>query len=444
LLDPDVLLYSLTWTLLYGFCGRILRCYFLGTVDGFPRHSYAVALVHQMGTHPLIAVWLFFSMRLSGIGMAQLLQTSWDDELRLLERHTQYSCIACQLKDFLFADGNISNSSPITLGGFVLHHVVALLGCSMWLMAPSGAGIGTAVTLNAEITSGFYCMFKLWPARWSAALYAVTQPLSLMLGICGTIAFVRDYKNTEWNMLCQVLCVLLVTVRAIGFIMEWKALKSELLGTAAAYHKVKRTHAEHKLVEELSKDGHFPEHFDTKVDMSKVSVDVLKPWIRRRITEFVGFEDDITINYCMSQLTEPSEKGLDPRLLQVNMTGFMEWKAAPFCSELWENLISANLSPVGVPQEFIDERNELKKKKEEADKFHVYLRPTRKVSDDAHCSEREAPLSDLDRDPRSPDKSQEEHRNAPGVRSSTSSGRRRRSLSGSRSVEPPDPKKRCF
>jgi len=122
----------------------------------------------------------------------------------------------------------------------------------------------------------------------------------------------------------------------------------------------------------------------------------------------------------------------------------MEWKAAPFCSELWENLISANLSPVGVPQEFIDEKNELKKKKEEADKFLVYLRPTKKASDDAHCSDSEAPLSDLDRDPRSPDKSQEEHRNVPGVRSSTSSGRRRRSSSGSRSVEPPDRKKRCF
>merc|ERR1719379_840810 len=120
-------------------------------------------------------------------------------------------------------------------------------------------------------------------------------------------------------------------------------------------------------------------------------MDVLKPWITRRITELLGFEDDIVIDYCISQLTEPQENGLDPKLLQVNMTGFMERKAAAFCSELWKNLISANQSPVGVPQEFIDEKkNELKKKKEEADKIQEELQRRKKELEDAQRAERDS------------------------------------------------------
>merc|ERR1719235_299637 len=106
----------------------------------------------------------------------------------------------------------------------------------------------------------------------------------------------------------------------------------------------------------------------------------MKPWITKRITELMGFEDDVVIDFCIGSLTDPNyggenEKGLCPKLLQVNMTGFMERKAATFCSELWKNLISANKSPVGVPQEFIDaKKNELAKKKEEADKVQEELK----------------------------------------------------------------------
>merc|ERR1719486_77414 len=163
----------------------------------------------------------------------------------------------------------------------------------------------------------------------------------------------------------------------------------------------------------------------------------MKPWITRRITELLGFEDDIVIDFCIASLTEPSEKGLDPKELQVSMTGFMERKAAKFCAELWKILISANQSPVGVPQEFIDEKkNELKKKKEEADKVQEELQRRKKELEDAQRGEREAQRSDRDRNRRSPDKSREDHRNVPGViGSSNSSGRRRRSSSGSRSAE---------
>merc|ERR1712056_15318 len=106
--------------------------------------------------------------------------------------------------------------------------------------------------------------------------------------------------------------------------------------------------------------------------------------ITQRITELIGFEDDICIDFCIAQLEDPPEKGLDPKLLQVNMTGFMERKAAPFVSELWANLLSAQDSPVGVPQEFIDKKkDDLRAKKEEAEKVQAEIRKRKQELEDA-------------------------------------------------------------
>eukprot|EP00927_Polykrikos_kofoidii_P057392 TRINITY_DN51515_c0_g1_i1.p1 TRINITY_DN51515_c0_g1~~TRINITY_DN51515_c0_g1_i1.p1 ORF type:complete len:207 (+),score=42.10 TRINITY_DN51515_c0_g1_i1:77-697(+) len=142
--------------------------------------------------------------------------------------------------------------------------------------------------------------------------------------------------------------------------------------------QVKCANAESKLINELQKKGRFPPHFSQKVNMSKVSMDVMTPWITRRVTELLGFEDDIAVDYCIVQLKEPPEKGLDPKLLQVNLTGFMERKAATFCSELWAHLLSAQQSPVGVPKEFIEQKkDELHKKREEADRVKEELKRRR-------------------------------------------------------------------
>ena len=36
--------------------------------------------------------------------------------------------------------------------------------------------------------------------------------------------------------------------------------------------------------------------------MSKVNMDVIKPWITERITEILNFEDDVVIDYCFNLL----------------------------------------------------------------------------------------------------------------------------------------------
>ncbi len=41
-----------------------------------------------------------------------------------------------------------------------------------------------------------------------------------------------------------------------------------------------------------------------QVDMKKVSIEALKPWITERITQLLNFEDDVLINYIFSLLEE--------------------------------------------------------------------------------------------------------------------------------------------
>eukprot|EP00440_Ansanella_granifera_P057958 gb/GFBE01062828.1/.p1 GENE.gb/GFBE01062828.1/~~gb/GFBE01062828.1/.p1 ORF type:complete len:284 (+),score=60.52 gb/GFBE01062828.1/:1-852(+) len=155
--------------------------------------------------------------------------------------------------------------------------------------------------------------------------------------------------------------------------------------------QVKHVNAEQKLIKEMTKNKRFPDHFAQKVDMSKVSMDVMKPWIAKRITEMLGFEDDIVVDFCVNSLLEPGEKGLDPKMLQVNLTGFMERKAPLFCSELWKHLLSAQESPVGVPREFIDQKkDELRQKREEAEKVQEELKRRKADLEDASKTERDA------------------------------------------------------
>lgn len=41
-----------------------------------------------------------------------------------------------------------------------------------------------------------------------------------------------------------------------------------------------------------------------KIDMNKVKVDVLKPWITKRTTEMLKIEDDVVVEFIFNQLEE--------------------------------------------------------------------------------------------------------------------------------------------
>lgn len=68
----------------------------------------------------------------------------------------------------------------------------------------------------------------------------------------------------------------------------------------------------------------FPSEFDTKargcalyahglfyntlqVDMRKVNLSVIRPWIAKRVVELVGFEDEVVVEYAMGLLEDKQQ-----------------------------------------------------------------------------------------------------------------------------------------
>ncbi|KAG6511909.1 hypothetical protein ZIOFF_029988 [Zingiber officinale] len=52
----------------------------------------------------------------------------------------------------------------------------------------------------------------------------------------------------------------------------------------------------------LLKSQKFPLELEHPVDMTKVKMDVIKPWIATRVTELLGFEDEVLINFVYGLL----------------------------------------------------------------------------------------------------------------------------------------------
>ncbi|KAI8979145.1 PWI domain-containing protein [Mycotypha africana] len=123
---------------------------------------------------------------------------------------------------------------------------------------------------------------------------------------------------------------------------------------------------EKKLLKTMS----FPPEFEQKVNMKKVNLDVIRPWISNRITELLGFEDEVVVDYASSLL---EEEDLDPKRMQINLTGFLESKTKIFIKELWNLLLSAQNSVGGIPAEFIEQKKEeLRKQQEEEEKRRAH------------------------------------------------------------------------
>ncbi|KAI8393875.1 PWI domain-containing protein [Radiomyces spectabilis] len=117
---------------------------------------------------------------------------------------------------------------------------------------------------------------------------------------------------------------------------------------------------EKKLLKSMS----FPPEFDQKVDFKKVNMDVIKPWISNRITQLLGFEDEVVIDFACGLL---EEKNPDPKMMQINLTGFLEKNTQSFILELWLLLLSAQESVGGIPKVFLEQKKEELRQKKEQD-----------------------------------------------------------------------------
>ncbi|KAL0419257.1 UNVERIFIED_CONTAM: Serine/arginine repetitive matrix protein 1 [Sesamum radiatum] len=117
----------------------------------------------------------------------------------------------------------------------------------------------------------------------------------------------------------------------------------------------------------LLKSQKFAPELENLVDMTKVKMDVMRPWIAKRVTELIGFEDEVLINFIYSLL---EGKAVNGKQVHISLTGFMERNTGKFMKELWALLLSAQQNVSGVPQQFLDAKEEeTKKKKAETDRI---------------------------------------------------------------------------
>ena len=103
----------------------------------------------------------------------------------------------------------------------------------------------------------------------------------------------------------------------------------------------------------MTKEGKFAPILDTKVDLKKINLDIITKWIQAKITEILGFEDEIIINLVINMLMGEVQKQflmsrfpfniiyiyfrqkIEGKMLQLNVTGFLEKQAGALCMELW-------------------------------------------------------------------------------------------------------------
>nr|XP_011461331.1 PREDICTED: serine/arginine repetitive matrix protein 1 isoform X2 [Fragaria vesca subsp. vesca] len=127
----------------------------------------------------------------------------------------------------------------------------------------------------------------------------------------------------------------------------------------------------------LMKSQKFAPELEHLVDMTKVNMDVMRPWIATRVTELLGFEDEVLINFIYGLLDVKEANGKE---IQISLTGFMEKNTVKFMKELWTHLLSAQNNASGVPQQFLDaKQEEARKKKEEADAIETQRKKDKEV-----------------------------------------------------------------
>ncbi|KAK9154352.1 hypothetical protein Sjap_001832 [Stephania japonica] len=127
----------------------------------------------------------------------------------------------------------------------------------------------------------------------------------------------------------------------------------------------------------LLKSQKFAPELEHLVDVTKVKMDVIRPWIATRVTQLLGFEDEVLINFIYGLL---DGKDVNGKGIQIQLTGFMEKNTGKFMKELWSLLLSAQKNTSGVPQQFLDAKEEeLRKKKAESDRITLEIQKKKEV-----------------------------------------------------------------
>ncbi|KAI9465339.1 hypothetical protein BJY52DRAFT_1183912 [Lactarius psammicola] len=144
----------------------------------------------------------------------------------------------------------------------------------------------------------------------------------------------------------------------------------------------------------LLKTLKFPPQFDTKVDMRKVNLQVIRPWVTKKVVELLGLDDDLVVEYAMGLLEDESQPTPDPKKMQINLTGFLTDSTPIFMAALWNLLIEAQTSPAGIPRSFVEEKKEEMRRAQEGDTRALTERDRRQRLDEIRDRERSESVHD--------------------------------------------------
>ncbi|KAG9756892.1 hypothetical protein KCU73_g4689, partial [Aureobasidium melanogenum] len=149
--------------------------------------------------------------------------------------------------------------------------------------------------------------------------------------------------------------------------------------------------------QKLLRTTKFPPEFNQKVDTTKINIPVIKNWAASELSRILGYEDDVVINLLFDLLE--GSKNPDVKSLQIQLTGFLEKDAAPFCKELWNLCLSAQKSDTGIPQQLVEAKKlELIQEKVEQERA---IEAARQRREDERIRERELEsIRNRDRDRR--------------------------------------------
>lgn len=145
---------------------------------------------------------------------------------------------------------------------------------------------------------------------------------------------------------------------------------------------------EKKLVEEIK----WPSEFNQTIDVKKIQLEAIRPWVDEKVQEVLEIEDEILANLIMYSLEEPD---VCPKKLAVTLTPMLEGQAIPFVLSLWRLLLTAQADPTGVPHGVVEQRRQnLLKAKEMLEAQSQQLRASRRRSRSPRRQRASSPSSD--------------------------------------------------
>ncbi|KAJ2777391.1 hypothetical protein GGI15_004519, partial [Coemansia interrupta] len=131
--------------------------------------------------------------------------------------------------------------------------------------------------------------------------------------------------------------------------------------------------------EKLLREQTFSSVLKKRVDISKVNMEVIKPWVSSKIHELLQIDDEVLYSYIVNMLEESDTP--DPKAMQVSLTGFLEDKTQGFMESLWLVLVEAQESPGGIPESFVRRKmEELRAGREEKERMRERIREAERRS----------------------------------------------------------------